>query len=139
MDGEYYQVKMAASKDGCTHCGAGKQWAIVYVEHGDTKETELSQTYGDRELADSICDLMNLAYESGLELTMDLEQQKRLPAHLILHVAEIPDRTSPDDQPEMMLVTGDELENALLCAFERYDAERPDFAGDTGADDAKTK
>jgi hypothetical protein len=24
MEGDYYQVKMAAGEDGCTHCGAGE-------------------------------------------------------------------------------------------------------------------
>jgi hypothetical protein len=64
----YYSVKMAAGEDGCAHCGAGKMWAIVYVEHGQTEETEIGQTFGDRERADDICDLMNMAYESGLEI-----------------------------------------------------------------------
>lgn len=64
----YYNVKMAAGEDGCTHCGAGKMWAIVYVEHGQTEETELGTTWGDKELAEDICDLMNMAYEAGLEV-----------------------------------------------------------------------
>jgi hypothetical protein len=64
----YYNVEMAAGEDGCSHCGAGKMWAIVYVEHGQTEKTEIGQTFADRELADDICDLMNMAYESGLEL-----------------------------------------------------------------------
>jgi len=59
--------------------------------------------------------------EGRAEVTID--QKKRLAAYLIEHVCDIPDRTSPDDQPEMMLVTGEELENALLCAFERYEAD----------------
>jgi hypothetical protein len=63
----YYNVEMAAGEDGCSHCGAGKMWAIVYVEHGQTEKTEIGQTFGDRELAEDICDLMNTAYESGLE------------------------------------------------------------------------
>lgn len=66
-DYRYYQVKMAAGEDGCSHCGAGKMWAIVYVEHGQTEETEVGQTFGDHELAEDICDLMNMAYESALE------------------------------------------------------------------------
>lgn len=65
--GEYYQVKMAAGEDGCSHCGAGKLWAIVYVEHGQTEETEVGQSFGDKELADDICELMNMAYEAGME------------------------------------------------------------------------
>lgn len=112
----YYNVEMAAGEDGCSHCGAGKMWAIVYVEHGQTEKTEIGQTFGDRELADDICDLMNMAYESGLELTMNLDQQKRLAGHLIKHLSEIPDRTDPD-------LNDKELENALLCAFERYDSD----------------
>jgi hypothetical protein len=64
----YYNVEMAAGEDGCAHCGAGKMWAIVYVEHGQTEKTEIGQTFGDRELADDICDLMNMAYEAGLEV-----------------------------------------------------------------------
>jgi hypothetical protein len=71
----YYRVKMAAGEDGCEHCGAGKMWAIVYIEHGDTEETEVGQTFGDRGLADDICDLMNMAYEAGLEaIESDLEE-----------------------------------------------------------------
>ncbi|ODU36613.1 MAG: hypothetical protein ABS88_00030 [Sphingopyxis sp. SCN 67-31] len=37
-------------------------------------------------------------------------------------VAEIPDRSSPDDQPDMMLVTADELHTIVTCALEN-DAE----------------
>lgn len=33
-------------------------------------------------------------------------------------VADLPDRTSPDDQPEMMLVTGDELHDIVCQAVE---------------------
>jgi hypothetical protein len=34
---------------------------------------------------------------------------------IVRDVAELPDRTSPDDQPEMMLVTSDELRNIILA------------------------
>jgi hypothetical protein len=33
---------------------------------------------------------------------------------IVREVAELPDRDSPPDQPEMMLVTADELRNILL-------------------------
>jgi len=36
---------------------------------------------------------------------------------IILNVAELPDRTSPDDWPEAMLVTADELETIVLAAL----------------------
>jgi hypothetical protein len=73
----YYQVKMAAGEDGCSHCGGGKMWAIVYVEHGQTEETEIGQTFGDKNLADDICDLMNMAYEAGMECSDPLAAAAR--------------------------------------------------------------
>lgn len=69
---DYYKVTIAAGEDGCAHCGAGKMWAIVYVEHGQTEETEIGQTFGDKELADDICGWMNMAYEAGLEFAPEL-------------------------------------------------------------------
>lgn len=38
-------------------------------------------------------------------------------------VTELPDRTSPDDQPEMMLVTGQELHDIVCQAIEAADAK----------------
>lgn len=38
-------------------------------------------------------------------------------------VVELLDRTSPDDQPEMMLVTGDELHDIVCQAIQAADAE----------------
>lgn len=40
---------------------------------------------------------------------------------LLLYVSELSDRTSPEDQPEMMLVTGAELENGVNLALEQCD------------------
>jgi hypothetical protein len=73
----YYNVVMAAGEDRCSHCGGGKMWAIVYVEHGQTEETELGQTFGDRHLADDVCDLMNMAYEAGMECSEPIESAAR--------------------------------------------------------------
>lgn len=42
---------------------------------------------------------------------------------ILLSVAEIPDRTSPEDQPEMMLVTGKELSGIIESQFEIVDYE----------------
>lgn len=42
---------------------------------------------------------------------------------IILAVAEIPDRDSPEGQPEMMLVTGPELTGIITSAFESADEE----------------
>lgn len=40
---------------------------------------------------------------------------------VVQSVSEIPDRDSPEDQPEMMLVTGPELTNIIASAFESDD------------------
>jgi hypothetical protein len=42
---------------------------------------------------------------------------------IVLAVAEIADRDSPEDQPEMMLVTSEELQGIVEGAFEDYDEE----------------
>lgn len=38
---------------------------------------------------------------------------------LLLYVSELSDRSSPEDQPDMMLVTGKELEDGIALALER--------------------
>lgn len=55
-------------------------------------------------LADGAC-LRSLASAEGM---------KPLIRRIITRVCELPDRTSPDDWPEAMLVTDDELHNILL-------------------------
>jgi hypothetical protein len=49
-----------------------------------------------------------------------LEREMAIAEQVVLNVCEIPDRNSPDEQPEMLLVTCEELHNAVLLAFERY-------------------
>jgi hypothetical protein len=49
---------------------------------------------------------------------------ERIADIVCLSVAEIPDRDSPDDQPEMMLVTGDELKGHIIRAFEQWREEK---------------
>ena len=44
---------------------------------------------------------------------------------ILLSVAEIPDRDSPEDQPEMMLVTSEELSGIIASAFESVDDAAP--------------
>lgn len=46
-------------------------------------------------------------------------------ALIVRDVAEIPDRCSPDDQPEMMLVTSDELTAIVLRRLAAADVRRP--------------
>jgi hypothetical protein len=46
------------------------------------------------------------------------EEAVEFAARIVLAVCEIPDRNSPDDQPEMMLVTPDELRSIVCAALE---------------------
>lgn len=43
---------------------------------------------------------------------------ERIAESVCQSVAEIPDRSSPDDAPDMMLVTADELHTIVVCALE---------------------
>lgn len=48
----------------------------------------------------------------------DTPTREELADRICRDVADLPDRTSPDDQPEMMLVTGDELHGIVMNALE---------------------
>lgn len=54
--------------------------------------------------------------------TFDREEVAKVADLIVRDVAELPDRTSPDDWPEAMLVTGEEL-HALIV--ERFSVEEP--------------
>jgi hypothetical protein len=49
---------------------------------------------------------------------MNIDDAKRLAAKIVQNICELPDYTSPDDQPELLQCTCDELENAVLNAIE---------------------
>lgn len=54
----------------------------------------------------------------------DLEAQaEALAQQVVQDVAELPDRTSPDDWPEAMLVTSEELRSIVSAALRRVQAE----------------
>lgn len=59
----HYRVVEDDFSDGCKHCGHGKHWTISSGEGED--EIATGTSWGDRSLADDICDLMNDAYEAG--------------------------------------------------------------------------
>ena len=44
-------------------------------------------------------------------------QHERIAAIIVRDVAELPDRTSPDDRPDMMLVSDHELKAIVLAAL----------------------
>lgn len=59
MREEEYIVEL--DTPGCGHCGANSFWRIV-----NSDDCATSTSYGDKELAEDICDLMNDAYKRGV-------------------------------------------------------------------------
>lgn len=65
-DTSYYRV---IGDGGCEHCEAGKMWTIVHSEGAGTDdEVAIGSSWGDKNLTEDICDLMNMAYEAGKEM-----------------------------------------------------------------------
>lgn len=46
-------------------------------------------------------------------------QNERIVANILREVAELPDRTSPENAPDMMLVSADELRAIVLAALKQ--------------------
>lgn len=76
---DFYRVE-EENENGCDKCGHGCYWTIVSGE-GDS-EIGIGTSWGDKELADDVCDLMNQAYESGRESSDPLvnEEEAKLVA-----------------------------------------------------------
>lgn len=69
-DTRYYKVEKSANHtDGCQHCGHDVMWTITYTDpSGEPIEIGTSwQGEEGMELAEDICELMNMAYEAGRE------------------------------------------------------------------------
>lgn len=62
----FYRVQLSANHAACTQCGHGSYYTIVYNDENG-EETEIGQAWGDQEIAEDICDLMNMAYDAGRE------------------------------------------------------------------------
>ena len=57
-----YNVEISSA--GCERCGVGTQWAIVTNLNGEPTEIG-GMTWGDKETAEDICEMLNEAYERG--------------------------------------------------------------------------
>lgn len=76
---------------------------------------------------------MTEATQSLLPVTPELCE--RIATSICRTVAEIPDRSSPDDWPEAMLVTADELNTIVVCALENEaESQSHSLPGDVGKD-----
>jgi hypothetical protein len=71
----FYRVEDTGDPGECLNCKqACTMWTIVYDEDGEP--TEIGQSWGDRETADDICDLMNMAYVEGQESLTALRESQ---------------------------------------------------------------
>lgn len=61
---DHYRV---VSKPGsaCPHCYRGEMWTVISGQ--GEEELGIGMSWGDLEVAKSIRDLLNMAYEAGLE------------------------------------------------------------------------
>lgn len=66
---EHYRVETDGGHKACEHCGHGGYWTIFSGEGDD--EIGIGTSWSDKETADDICDLMNMAYEAGREKAND--------------------------------------------------------------------
>jgi hypothetical protein len=63
--GMHFRIaKWSGAPAPCVTCGNGTMWTVVFGE-GD-ELTEIGQAWGDYELVEDICDLMNDAFEAGM-------------------------------------------------------------------------
>lgn len=62
-----FRVELTATGQPECQCEACQLWTVVY---DDPEPTEISSSWGGasgKEMADDICDLMNMAYDLGVE------------------------------------------------------------------------
>lgn len=72
---EPYRVIVDDSHKSCTQCGEGKFWTVVHGRGED--EFGIGTSWGDEELANDVCDLMNMALDRGRdEVTVNAEEEK---------------------------------------------------------------
>ena len=64
---KHYRVEVQTH--GCERCSAGTTWALVEDVSGEPVEIG-GVSYGDKETADDICDMLNEAFERGKELAL---------------------------------------------------------------------
>src|SRR5882762_2406462 len=71
-----YRVEPSANQTGVCPCGHDTQWTITWQESWQKERTEASQSWGGlagKELAEDICELMNVAFEHSAEVEHDAE------------------------------------------------------------------
>jgi hypothetical protein len=76
MSDHYRVERRTGDNSGCAHCGHDLQWTVVSGQGDDA--IEIGTSWGDKELADDVCELMNMAFAAGQEQATDNSQEEML-------------------------------------------------------------
>jgi hypothetical protein len=71
---QFYRVALSANHSACTQCGHGSYYTVVYTDRFG-EEVEIGTSWGDSEVAEDVCDLMNMAFDAGVESERSLENE----------------------------------------------------------------
>lgn len=73
----FYRVETTGDTGECCNCKqACEMWTVVFESDGEP--TEVGQSWGDKEVASDVCDLMNMAYDTGQESKVDNKEEQKL-------------------------------------------------------------
>lgn len=70
-DEQFYRVEECIRSAADCQCDACKQWTIVYDDGEPTEIGTSWQGSEGKELAEDICELMNMAFDRGAESTLE--------------------------------------------------------------------
>jgi hypothetical protein len=85
----FYRVELTDDKGECGHCRqACEMWTIVFESDGEP--TEVGQSWGDKEMAHDVCDLMNMAFDAGLEHEHQYAKESAAPLGYVCACGENP-------------------------------------------------
>jgi hypothetical protein len=72
----FYRVQLSANHEACTQCGHGSFYTIVYKDVEE--DIEIGTAWGDSDVAEDVCALMNMAYDAGQESQIDNAEEEKL-------------------------------------------------------------
>lgn len=76
-DVAFYRLEKSDSAGECQGCGQScEMWTIVFDSDGEP--CEVGTSWGHKETAEDICDLMNMAYDAGQESQIDNAEEQKL-------------------------------------------------------------
>ena len=89
------------------------EWLRAYAQSSFTTIEEADRLHTAANELDRLSALLSSPRVDGELDDVPAKTLERVIERVLMDVCELPDRSSPDDQPEMMLVTGEELDMIL--------------------------